>query len=390
MSKLPDPTLEIIKFIYSLFPTTLPIPLHSPTFSGNEKRYLIDCIDSTFVSSIGEYVTKFESKIKDYTGASHAIATVNGTSALHMALLVAGVDAETEVITQPLTFVATCNAIHYLNARPVFLDCEPTTLGLCPDALASFLSQHTEIKNNYCYNKNTKKRISACVPVHTFGYPCQIDRIVEICTDYHIPVIEDAAESLGSFCKDQHTGTFGNLGIFSFNGNKIMTTGGGGMIITNDDELAIKAKHLTTTAKVTHPWQFHHDEVGYNYRLPNLNAALGCAQLEQLPTLIQQKYNLHQQYRDYLTQTNTPLFTPPPNTSPNFWLNCIQLSSQEEKEAYLKALNDAKILARPCWQLISSLPPYQDCYTDELTTAKYLYNTIVCVPSSPPSRLGSF
>ena len=298
----------IIDFIRSLYPNREIVPLHEPYFGGNEKRYVLDCIESTFVSSVGKYVDRFEEMIRDFTGAKYAIATVNGTAALHIALKLAGVQQGDLVITQPLTFVATCNAITYCGAEPVFVDIDPETLGMSPDSLESWLGQNVDIVDKglggletqysklsqpsqpyLAIHKATKRHIAACVPMHTFGHPCKIDRIVEICDRYNIPVVEDAAESIGSYYKGKHTGTFGKLGILSFNGNKTITTGGGGMILTDDNELGPLAKHITTTAKKPHPWKFEHDMIGYNYRLPNINAALGCAQMEMLPEILKNK-----------------------------------------------------------------------------------------------------
>ena len=263
--------------------------MHEPRFFGNEKDYVLDAINSTYVSSVGSYVDRFEEKIAEKSGSKFAIATSNGTSALHIALLLAGVKPNDEVITQPLTFVATSNAISYTNAKCVFIDVDLDTMGMSPTKLRLFLENNTEIRNGYAYNKVTKSKISACLPMHTFGFPCKIDKIVEICNDFNIPVVEDAAESLGSRYKEKYTGTFGKLGVYSFNGNKIITSGGGGMIITNNKKLAKLAKHMTTTVKLPHKWEYNHDMAGYNYRMPNLNAALACAQLEQLDTFINNK-----------------------------------------------------------------------------------------------------
>ena len=296
--------LAVINLIRSIYKNKKFIPLHEPRFIGNEKKYLNECVNSTFVSSVGKFVEKFEKKITKYTGAKYAIATVNGTSALHISLKLAGVKKNTEVITQPLTFVATCNAISYCNAEPIFIDVDKNTMGLSPLALENFLKRHTFIKNKKCYNKKTKKVIKACVPMHSYGHPCLIDKIKKICDKNFIFLIEDAAESLGSRYKNKHAGTFGELGIISFNGNKIITAGGGGCIITNNVDLAIKAKHLTTTAKINHKWDFKHDEVGYNYRTPNINAALLIAQLEKLDEFIINKRNLANKYKQFFKNTN--------------------------------------------------------------------------------------
>lgn len=283
---------DIVEFIRELYGGQEFVPLHEPRFSGNEKKYVQECIESTFVSSVGAFVDEFEKQFAKFTGSKYAIATVNGTAALHTALLLAGVSREDEVITQPLTFVATCNAISYIGAHPVFVDIDKETLGLSPEKLKEFLSQNTEVINGECVNKTTKRIIKAVVPMHTFGLPTKINELMGVCKEYSISLIEDAAESLGSYNEGKHTGTFGLLGAFSFNGNKIITTGGGGMVVTDNEELAKKAKHMTTTAKIPHSWEYDHDMVGYNYRLPNLNAALGCAQMELLPKFLKRKRQL--------------------------------------------------------------------------------------------------
>lgn len=301
---------EIVDFIRKLYnqPEGF-IPLHAPVFMGNEKKYLEECIDSTFVSSVGKFVDQFEIEMAKYTGATQAVVCVNGTNALHLALKMVGVDANTEVITQPLTFIATANAIKYCHADPVFIDVDKETLGLSPEKLESWLKQNVKLetsnqKQRIPINRLTNKPITACVPMHTFGHPCRIDEIIEVCNKYNIPVVEDAAESLGSFYKNQHTGTFAEIGVLSFNGNKTITTGGGGMLLFKDKKLAQKAKHLTTQAKVAHPWEFVHDEVGYNYRMPNINAALGLAQLEQLPKFIESKRNIAKTYKEFFKHYN--------------------------------------------------------------------------------------
>ena len=288
---------KIVSFIKEKYPGQDFIPLHAPVFAGNEKKYLLDTIDSTFVSSVGAYVKKFEEMLCEITGAKFAIATVNGTNALHMALIMAGVDRDDEVISQSLTFIATCNAISYLGASPVFVDVDKDSLGMSPISLVNFLKDNTEKrKDGFAYNIHTGKRIKACVPMHTFGLPCRIDELVDICNSYNIAVVEDAAESIGSFYKNKHTGIYGLLGVFSFNGNKTITCGAGGAIVTNNQQLAEKAKHLTTQAKIPHAWAFFHDEIGYNYRMPNLNAALACGQLEQLGKFVERKRNLSESY----------------------------------------------------------------------------------------------
>jgi len=394
---------DIVSFIRQLYNTPEGfIPLHAPVFTGNEKKYLSECIDSTFVSSVGKFVDLFEEKIAVYTGAKKAVVCMNGTNALHLALLMVGVERDTEVITQPLTFIATANAISYCEADPVFLDVDMDTLGLSPNALRNWLNTSTTKQINkstnqqVTVNKNTGNRISACVPMHTFGHPCRIDEIVEICNQYNIPVVEDAAESLGSFYKGQHTGTFGKIGILSFNGNKILTTGGGGMLLFMDEELAIKAKHLTTQAKVPHPWAFVHDEIGYNYRMPNINAALGLAQFEQLPEFLRSKRLIAKNYNKYFTtelprriKDSTPRpnlifhISEPSNASSNYWLNCILLSNIEERDKFLKHTNENGVMTRPSWRLMNELDVFKDCERDELINAREIANRLVNLPSSP-------
>ena len=302
---------DFIDFVKKIYGNKKEIPLHEPKFIGNEKKYLKDCIDTTFVSSIGKYVDKFEKKIAKYTGAKYAVATTNGTSALHVSLILAGVGQDDEVITQPLNFIASCNAISYCKAKPIFIDVDRDTMGLSPDALNLFLKNNTLIKNKKCINKRTKKIIKACVPMHSYGHPCRIKEIKRILKKYYIFLIEDAAESLGSFYDNKHTGTFGELGVISFNGNKIITAGGGGCIITNDKVLAKKAKHLTTTAKVPHKWDFNHDMTGYNYRMPNLNAALLMAQLENLNYFLKNKRKLAKKYEVFFKKKKYNFFKEP-------------------------------------------------------------------------------
>ena len=280
---------DLILFIRNIYQTDAFIPLHEPRFFGNEKAYVAECIDSTFVSSVGKFVDQFETMMAEFTGAKYAIATVNGTAALHIALKLSGVENGCEVITQPLTFIATCNAISYCGATPVFVDVDRDTLGMSPESLKSFLNDVAVRRPDGTYNKNTGKKIGAVVPMHTFGHPCRIDLISDICHEYNIPLVEDAAESLGSYYQGKHTGTFGLISAFSFNGNKTITTGGGGMIITDNEQIAKHAKHITTTAKIPHAYEYVHDEIGYNYRLPNINAALGCAQMENLTEILQKK-----------------------------------------------------------------------------------------------------
>lgn len=373
---------DVIAFIRTLYGSDGFIPLHEPKFFGNEKRYVDDCIDSTFVSSVGKYVDRFEQMVAEYTGARFAIATVNGTAALHVALRLAGVGQNDEVITQPLTFIATCNAIAYCGAAPVFVDVDRDTLGLSPESLQSFLNRHAEQKADGCYNRVTGRKIAAVVPMHTFGLPCRIAEIVAICRRYNIPLIEDAAESLGSRYQGKHTGTFGTFGVLSFNGNKTITTGGGGMILTDNEVLGKRAKHVTTTAKIAHAYEFMHDEIGYNYRLPNLNAALGCAQMESLDRLLRSKAEIAQQYAEFFASRSMQFLTALPGTVTNFWLNAIVLKDRAERDLFLQASNTAGVMTRPIWRLMNELPMFQNCYCEELANAKWLEERVVNIPSS--------
>jgi perosamine synthetase len=348
-----------------------PYALHRPVFKGREKRYLEECIDSNFVSSVGQRVNDIERMVAEYTGTGFAIATVNGTAALHAALHVSGVERGDEVLTQALTFVATCNAIAYAGARPVFVDVDRDTLGLSPDALERFLSDFAEIRDGQCFNRKTGARISVCVPMHTFGFPCRIEAIAEICDRYGIALVEDAAESLGSYSGSRHTGTFGKFGTLSFNGNKIITTGGGGMILTNDESLARRAKHLTTTAKEPHAWEFRHDEIGFNYRMPNLNAALGCAQMEQLEGFLSAKREIAERYAEFFEPHGVRLLAEREGTRANFWLNAIVLDDPAERDVLLKEANEAGIMMRPIWRLMCDLPMYADCQRDGLENSRW-------------------
>ena len=373
---------EVIAFIQKTYQTTDFIPLHEPKFIGNEKKYLNECIDSTFVSSVGRFVDEFEEKISNYTGVKYAIATSNGTSALHISLLLANVEQNDEVITQPLTFVATCNAISYCGAQPVFIDVDRDTMGLSPSALRYFLENNTTIKNNKCINNVTGKRIGACIPVHTFGHPCRIDEIKDICNQYNIFLIEDAAESVGSFYKDKHTGTFGQVGVMSFNGNKIITAGGGGCIITDDEALAKKAKYLTTTAKVPHKWNFNHDIVGYNYRMPNLNAALLVAQLENLDNFISSKRKLANVYETFFNSNNYVFVKEPMDSKSNYWLNSILLKNKQQRDEFLDETNSNNVMTRPIWTLMNKLPMYEHAQCGSLTNSEWLEERVVNIPSS--------
>ena len=360
------------------------IPLHRPVFEGNERQYLIDCIDSNFVSSVGAKVTEFEEKVAKFTGSKYAVATVNGTAALHVAIELAGVKPGDEVISQALTFIATCNAISYAGAKPLFIDVDKDTMGLSPTALKIFLEASAEKRATGTFNKLSGKRISACVPMHTFGFPCRIGEIAEICADWDIALIEDAAESLGSYVGSRHTGTFASMATLSFNGNKVITTGGGGMIITDDSELAIRAKYITTTAKIPHPYEFVHDEIGYNYRMPNLNAALGCAQMERLDEFLMVKAQLADQWDAFFNNSGADFIKATDGNKANHWLNAIILDSREDRDEFLKITNDNNVMTRPIWTLMSKLPMFKDCQTDSLENSLWLEDRVVNIPSSVP------
>jgi len=374
---------KIVRFIKSLYPNYNPVPLHAPVFLGKEKEYLVDCIDSTFVSYVGKYVTKFEELTSDFTGAKYAVAVVNGTAALQVALQIAGVEHGDEVITQPLTFVATANAISHCSAKPVFVDVDLDTMGMSPEKLEHWLLKNTKYNKSthQTINLSTNKRISAIVPMHTFGFPCRIEEIIEIANKYNIPVIEDAAESLGSYYKGKHTGTFGLAGILSYNGNKTITTGGGGMIITDDEEFAKKAKHITTTGKLPHKWEYVHDVVAYNYRLTNINAAIGVAQMEQIEKYIENKRGTAKKYKDFLMNTEIKFFNEPVNTKTNFWLNSILLNNLEERNNFLEFTNDNGVMTRPIWRIMNKLEMYRNCQTDNLDNAEWLEERVVNIPS---------
>lgn len=373
---------EVISFIKDKFGTNDFIPLHVPVFLGNERTYVMDTLESTFVSSVGAYVDKAEQMMAEISQTQKAVAVVNGTSGLQIALQLAGVRQGDEVITQALTFVATANAINYTGAEPVFLDVDYDTMGLSPKAVLAFLKEYCEKRENGTYNKKTEKKIAACVPVHTFGFPVHLDELVAICTEWNIPIIEDAAESLGSYYKGKHTGSFGQFGAFSFNGNKIVTCGGGGMIVTQNEELGKLGKHLTTTAKVPHPYEYVHDQLGYNFRMPNLNAALVCAQLEQLGDFLVSKRALANEYSVYFKSKGINFRTELEGTRANYWLMCVELENLEERNAFLKATNEAKTMTRPIWQLMYRLPMYRHCYRDDQNNAEFLEERIVNIPSS--------
>lgn len=373
---------NVINFIKEIYKSKDFIPLHEPKFCGNENKYVKECIDSSFVSSIGKYVDVFEEKIAKYTGAKFAVATSNGTSALHVSLLLANVNQNDEVITQSLTFVATCNAISYCGGHPIFIDVDKDTMGLSPAALKVFLKDNTTIKNKQCINNISGRVIKACVPMHTFGHPCKIDEIKQICDEHYIFVVEDAAESVGSKYKDKHTGTFGQLGVMSFNGNKIITSGGGGCIVTNDKILAEKAKHLTTTAKVPHKWDFNHDMVGYNYRMPNINAALLVAQLENLNYFLTNKRKLAKTYEEFFKTQEYTFFKEPKLSKSNYWLNTLLLKDKKQRNKFLKETNSSNVMTRPIWIMMHNLPMFENAQCGDLTNSKWLNDRVVNIPSS--------
>ena len=374
---------NFVHFVQEMYGKDKFIPLHAPKFSGNEKKYLLQALDSTFVSSVGEFVNEFERKVSEYTSVKYAIATVNGTAAVHMALKISGVEKDTEVITQSLTFVATCNAIRYCGAKPVFVDVDRKTLGMSPHSLKSFLEQYCELRDDgHCWNKSSNKMVVACLPMHTNGFPVQLDEINQLCKNYNIELVEDAAESLGSFYKDRHTGSVGKLSALSFNGNKIITTGGGGMILTNNEELAIKAKHITTTAKVPHRWAFEHDEIGYNYRLPNLNAALGVAQMEVLETYLENKRKVAKQYQEWGNECDLQFVQEPTNTRSNFWLNLLVTQNKQQRDILLKVTNDNNVMTRPLWTPMHKLAINKDCQKGGMKNTEWLFERLVNVPSS--------
>ncbi|MDR2149050.1 MAG: LegC family aminotransferase [Tannerella sp.] len=375
---------KIVQFIRSTFhePTEF-IPLHDPRFIGNEKQYLNECIDSNFVSSVGEFVGRFEKICAEYTGAKYAVAAMNGTSALHIALLMAGVKSTDEVITQPLTFIATANAISYTGASPLFIDVDRETMGLSPSRMEEFLEANAIMKDDgYCYDKVTGKRISACIPMHTFGHPVKLKELVAVCNKYNIALIEDAAESIGSVYRGKQTGTFGKMGIFSFNGNKIITSGGGGMIVTDDETVAKHAKHITTQAKVPHKWEFVHDEIGYNYRLTNINAALGCAQMESLPKFIQLKRELAEKYRAFFDGSEYIFFPEPEGCCSNYWLNAVLAKDREHRDELLAHTNSNGVMTRPIWRLMNELPMFMNCRCGNLENSGWFEERVVNIPSS--------
>ena len=374
---------KIIDFIHDLYGGGDFVPLSVPVFIGNEKKYLEECIDTTFVSSVGPFVDRFEKDMAAYTGAKRAVVCVSGTNALHMAMMLAGVERDDEVLTQALTFIATCNAISYIGAHPVFIDVDKSTMGLSPDAVKAWLDRNGEIKNGQCYDKQTGRRVKACVPMHTFGHPVRIEELATICAEWHIELVEDAAESIGSKYKGKHTGLFGKVGALSFNGNKTITTGGGGMLLFMDEELGALAKHLTTQAKVPHRWEFKHDHIGYNYRMPNINAALGCAQLEHLDEYIADKRATAAAYAEYFKNVDAiEFFTEPENSFSNYWLNVVILPNHDKQLDFLQETNDNGVMTRPIWELMNRLPMFEHCQHDSLENTIWFADRVVNIPSS--------
>jgi aminotransferase in exopolysaccharide biosynthesis len=373
---------EVISFIKKQYSTDDFIPLHVPSFKGNEKKYVLETIDSTFVSSVGAFVDQFETMMTQITHTQKAVAVVNGTAGIQVALRLVGVKSGDEVLTQALTFVATANAIAYCNAHPVFLDVDLETMGLSPKAVEKFLNEYGDLREEGCFNKKTGRKISACLPMHTFGFPVHVDELIRICNSWKIPIVEDAAESLGSQYKGKPTGSLGEVGVFSFNGNKIVTSGGGGAIVTKSIALGEKGKYLTTTAKIPHSYEYVHDELGYNYRMPNLNAALACAQLEQLDDFLENKRTLAQEYKTFFNDKGILFRTETADTKANYWLMCVELGNKQERDLFLKTTNSSNVMTRPIWQLMYRLPMYAHCQKDNQLNAEFLEERIVNIPSS--------
>ena len=374
---------NVIGFIKELYCNADFVPLSAPKFIGKEKKYMEECIDSTYVSSVGKFVDRFEEDIASYTGCKRAVVCVSGTNALHMSLMLADVKRNDEVLTQALTFVATCNALSYIGAIPVFLDVDKDTMGLSPTAVREWLTKNSEQKDGECYNKRTGRRIKACVPMHTFGHPMHLDELVDILKEYHIELVEDAAESIGSLYKGKHTGTFGKVGALSFNGNKTITTGGGGMMLFNDEELGAYAKHLTTQAKVPHRWEFRHDHIGYNYRMPNINAALGCAQLENIEVYVNNKRETAKAYEEFFRNVpDIDFFVEPENTRSNYWLNVLIMKDKSSQLKFLQETNDNGVMTRPIWELMNRLPMFENCQHDSLDNTIWFADRVVNIPSS--------
>jgi len=374
---------KLISFVRDVYKTNEFIPLHSPTFSGNEKAYVTDTIDSTFVSSVGKYVESFEKHIEQFTGTAKAVATVNGTAALHTALYMAGVKPGDLVITQALTFVATCNALFHMGAEPIFVDVSKVSLGLSPQATEQYLDTHAKLNNDgECIHKKTGQRIKAVVPMHTFGHPVELDELLAVCLKWNLVLVEDAAESLGSFYKGKHTGTLGEFSAVSFNGNKIITTGGGGIVLCKNIDAGKHTRHVTTTAKVPHPYEFYHDEPGFNYRLPNLNAALGCAQMEVLPEFLKQKRVLASQYQTLFAGSDFKFVSEPEYAQSNYWLNAIICPDTDSRDLLLKETNEHGVMTRPIWQLMHRLPMFKNAMRGDLTHSEFIEAHLVNLPSS--------
>ena len=372
-----------IDFIKSVYGNQDFIPLAVPVFAGNEKKYINECIDTSFVSSVGKFVDRFEEEIARYTGAKMAVVCVNGTNALHISLILVGVKRDDEVLTQALTFIATCNAISYIGAHPVFIDVDRSTMGFSPYAMKEWLVKNAEIRKGECWNKGTGRRIKACIPMHTFGHPVRIKEIIDLCEEWHIELIEDAAESIGSKYKGKHTGTFGKVGAISFNGNKTITTGGGGMLLFQNEELGAYAKHITTQAKVPHRWEFRHDYIGYNFRMPNINAALGCAQLENIDKYIESKRKVAAEYNEFFKEIpEIEFFVDSEDTISNYWLNAVILKDKKTKLDFLQETNDNGVMTRPIWELMNHLPMFENCINDGLKNTIWLADRVVNIPSS--------
>ncbi len=383
MSHIDVKSIKLIEFIRLLYPGKDKIQLHDPVFLGNEKKYLLDCIETTFVSYVGRYVTQFELMTAEFTGARYAIAVINGTAALQVALQIAGVKPGDEVITQALTFAATANAIVHVGAEPVFIDVDRETMGMSPGKLEDWLKKNTRYTKatNQQINQSTGRKISAIVPMHTFGHPCRIDEIKAIAEKYHIPLIEDSAESLGSYYKRKHTGTFGLAGILSYNGNKTVTTGGGGMIITDDEQFAKRVRHITTTAKIPHRWEYIHDQAGYNYRLTNVNAAIGVAQMEKIAEYLQNKRETARKYEQFCKEYGILFVTEPKEATSNYWLNSVIFNDRNERDAFLEFSNDHGVMTRPIWRLMNKLDMYKHCHHDDLANSQWLEDRVVNIPS---------
>lgn len=374
---------NLLDFIKTLYKEKVNVPLHEPLFKGNEKNYLIDTIDTNYVSSVGNYVNEFETKLSEYTNSKYAIATSSGTAALHSILKVLGVSSKTEVLTQAFTFVATCNAIRYCGGHPIFIDIEKRTLGLSPIYLEEFLDKNCEVRDDgYCWNKKTNRKVLICLPMHTYGIPVNIQEIKSICDRYHINLVEDAAESIGSLSDNIHTGNFGVASFISFNGNKIITTGGGGIVITNRKDLADKVRHITTTSRLKMKWHYEHDDVGFNYRMPNINAAIGLAQIEQIDRFISLKRELAHTYHEWGKKNDIEFLIEPNNTRSNYWLNTMLSNSIEERDAILEFTNMNNIMTRPGWKPMHLLKMYNSCQSDELLNTIWAYERVINLPSS--------